>query len=49
MTRYIVSYQKAFGFSPREEKKYQNYEDAKFFSSAMKRSGYITQILEVKE
>jgi len=48
-TKYLVSYQKAFGFSVREEKEFTDYEDAKWFSRAMKRAQYITNILEVKE
>jgi len=47
--KYIVSYQKAFGFSVREEKEFANEEDAKWFSRAMKRAQYITTILEEKE
>ncbi|ABA47145.1 gp174 [Synechococcus phage syn9] len=48
-TKYLVTYQKAFGFSVREEKEFTNYEDAKWFSRAMKRAQFITNILEVKE
>jgi len=48
-TKFIVSYQKAFGFSPREEKEFESLTDAQWFERAMKRSNYITTILEVKE
>ena len=46
--KYIVSYQKAFGFSVREEKEFTSEEDAKWFSRAMKRAQYITTIMEDK-
>ena len=46
--KYIVSYQKAFGFSVREEKEFSTLEDANWFSRAMKRAQYITTILEEK-
>lgn len=49
MTKFIVSYQKAFGFSTREEKEFENLSDAQWFQRAMRRSNYITTILEVKE
>lgn len=48
-TKYLVTYQKAFGFSAREEKEFSNYEDAQWFSRAMKRAQYITNVMEVKE
>jgi hypothetical protein len=48
-TKYIVSYQKAFGFSLREEKHFTSMEDAQWFARAMKRAQYITTILEEKE
>jgi hypothetical protein len=48
-TKFIVSYQKAFGFSVREEKIFESLEDAQWFQRAMKRSNHITTILEVKE
>jgi hypothetical protein len=48
-TKFIVSYQKAFGFSLREEKTFEDYSDAQWFERAMKRSNYITSLLEVKE
>jgi len=48
-TKYIVSYQKAFGFSVREEKEFSTLEDANWFSRAMKRAQYITNVMEVKE
>tara|TARA_B100000085_G_scaffold26467_1_gene22097 strand:+ start:851 stop:1009 length:159 start_codon:yes stop_codon:yes gene_type:complete len=48
-TRYIVTYQNAFGFSPREEKVFNDQKEAQWFERAMKRSNYITNILEVKE
>ena len=46
--KYIVTYQKAFGFSVREEKEFTNKEDAQWFSRAMKRAQFITNIMEVK-
>jgi len=48
-TKFVVSYQKAFGFSPREEKEFQDLQDAQWFERAMKRSNHITALLEVKE
>jgi|TARA_Y100000004_G_C8641139_1_gene297102 hypothetical protein len=48
-TKYLVTYQKAFGFSVREEKEFSKYEDAQWFSRAMKRAQFITNILEVKQ
>lgn len=48
-TKFIVSYQKAFGFSQREEKKFNDLSDAQWFERALKRSNYITTLLEVKE
>ena len=48
-TKYIVSYQNAFGFSRREEKVFNDYKEAEWFERAMKRSNYITTLLEVKE
>ena len=48
-TRFIVTYQNAFGFSPREEKVFNDHKEAEWFERAMKRSNYITNILEVKE
>ncbi|AGH57392.1 hypothetical protein CPLG_00138 [Cyanophage S-SSM2] len=47
-TKFIVTYQKAFGFSVREEKEFDILEDAQWFSRAMKRAQFITNILEVK-
>ncbi len=47
-TKYLVTYQKAFGFSVREEKEFTNLEDAQWFSRAMKRAQFITNIMEVK-
>ena len=46
--KFIVSYQKAFGFSPREEKSFQDFKEAQWFERAMKRSNHITQLLEIK-
>lgn len=46
---FVVSYQKAFGFSNREEKEFDDLEEAKWFERAMKRSNHITTLLEVKE
>ena len=40
---------KRFGFSPREEKVFNDHKEAEWFERAMKRSNYITNILEVKE
>ena len=48
-TKYIVTYQNAFGFSAREEKVFQDLNEAEWFERAMKRSNYITSLLEVKE
>lgn len=48
-TKFIVSYQKAFGFSTREEKEFDAHEDAEWFSRAMKRANFITTVMEVKE
>lgn len=48
-TKFIVSYQKAFGFSAREEKKFNDLKEAQWFERAMKRSNYITSLLEVRE
>jgi hypothetical protein len=48
-TRFVVSYQSAFGFSPREEKVFDDLKDAQWFERAMKRSNHITALLEVKE
>jgi len=47
-TKFVVTYQKAFGFSVREEKEFDILEDAQWFSRAMKRAKFITNILEVK-
>ena len=46
---FVVSYQKAFGFSAREEKVFDDYKEAQWFERAMKRSNHITTLLEVKE
>jgi hypothetical protein len=49
-TKFIVSYQKAFGAgAAREEREFTNKEDAQWFSRAMKRAQFITRLLEVKE
>ena len=48
-TTFVVSYQKAFGFSAREEKVFHDLQDAQWFERAMKRSNHITALLEVKE
>ena len=48
-TRFVVSYQKAFGFSTREEKEFEALQDAQWFERAMKRSNHISALLEVKE
>lgn len=47
--KFIVSYQNAFGFSPKEEKSFEDMKEAKWFERAMKRSNYITTLLEVTE
>jgi len=47
--KYIVSYQSAFGFSAREEKVFKDRTEAQWFERAMKRSNYITTLLEVNE
>jgi|TARA_B100002019_G_scaffold9332_1_gene7380 hypothetical protein len=46
--KYLVTYQKAFGFSVREEKEFTKLEDAQWFERAMKRAQFITNIMEVK-
>ena len=46
---FVVSYQKAFGFSAREEKVFNDLQDAQWFERAMKRSNHITTLLEVKQ
>ena len=48
-TRFVVTYQNAFGFSPREEKVFEDHKEAEWFERAMKRSNYITTLLEVNE
>ena len=48
-TKFIVTYQSAFGFSPREEKTFGDLKEAQWFERAMKRSNYITSLMEVKE
>ena len=48
-TRFVVSYQKAFGFSAREEKVFTDLKEAQWFERAMKRSNHITTLLEVTE
>ena len=48
-TRFIVTYQNAFGFSPREEKVFNDLKEAQWFSRSMKRAQFITNILEVKQ
>jgi len=48
-TKYIVTYQSAFGFSAREEKVFTDLKEAQWFERAMKRSNHITTLLEVKE
>ena len=47
--KFIVTYQNAFGFSTREEKVFSDLKEAQWFERAMKRSNYITSLLEVKE
>ena len=47
-TRFIVTYQNAFGFSAREEKVFDDHKEAQWFERAMKRSNFITNIMEVK-
>ncbi|AET72751.1 hypothetical protein SXFG_00203 [Synechococcus phage S-CAM8] len=48
-TKFIVSYQKAFGAgASREEKLFDDLQDAQWFERAMKRSQHITTLLEVK-
>ena len=47
--KFIVTYQNAFGFSPREEKSFSDLKEAQWFERAMKRSNHITALLEVKE
>ncbi|AFB15435.1 hypothetical protein RW03080701_172 [Synechococcus phage S-RIM8] len=47
--QFVVKYQKAFGFSLIEEKSFSELSEAQWFERAMKRSNYITSLLEVKE
>jgi len=47
--KFIVTYQNAFGFSTREEKVFSDLKEAQWFERAMKRSNYITSLLEVNE
>ena len=47
-TRFIVTYQNAFGFSPREEKVFNDHKEAEWFERAMKRSNYITTFWRLK-
>lgn len=49
MTTYVVCYQKAFGFSPREEKEFSEYEKAQWFANQLKKDNYISTIEEVKK
>ena len=46
-TKFIVSYQ-SIGFSAREEKVFDSLKEAQWFERAMKRSNFITNIMEVK-
>ncbi|BCV01214.1 MAG: hypothetical protein CM15mV41_0250 [Caudoviricetes sp.] len=47
--KFVVTYQSAFG-SLLEKKKYStDHKEAEWFERAMKRSNYITTLLEVKE
>ena len=48
-TRFVVTYQNAFGFSAREEKTFSDLKEAQWFERAMKRSNYITNLLEIKK
>ncbi|AIX17375.1 hypothetical protein Syn7803C76_155 [Synechococcus phage ACG-2014b] len=49
-TKFMVTYQKAFGAgAAREEKTFNDLQDAQWFERAMKRSQHITTLLEVKE
>jgi hypothetical protein len=48
-TKYVVTYQSAFGFSAREEKVFTDLKEAQWFERAMKRSNHITTLLEVTE
>ena len=48
-TKFIVSYQSAFGFSPRKEKSFNDLTEAQWFERAMKRYNHITTLLEIKE
>jgi len=48
--KFMVTYQKAFGAgAAREEKTFNDLQDAQWFERAMKRSQHITTLLEVKE
>ena len=48
-TRYVVSYQKAFGFSVRQEKTFPDLDQAQWFSRTMRNDNFIATIMEVKE
>ena len=45
-TKYVVSYQKAFGIPDKREQSFNEESEAKWFERAMKRSNYITKLLE---
>ena len=47
-TKYVVTYQSAFGVSAREEKVFTDLKEAQWCERAMKRSNFITNIVEVK-
>ncbi len=47
MTTYIVEYKKAFGAGAMpEEKEFFDKDEAKWFERAMKRSNYITKLID---
>lgn len=48
-TQFIVSYQKAFGFSVRQEKTFSDLDKAQWFSRNLRNDNFIATILEVKE
>ena len=47
--KYVVEYQRAFGQPDKREQVFDDESEAKWFERAMKRSNYITSLLEVNE
>ena len=48
-TKYVVSYQEAFGIPDKREQSFKEESEAKWFERAMKRSNFNTTMTEVKE